>query len=106
MVHSIVARRSLVELARLRGLLDGSLSPEEVGADGKATDGGNRRAAALAIVDRLGGMFGAVLETAALAEETAFRAAGGRELLEGQGAGRPEEPRRPFGFAAGRKDAA
>jgi hypothetical protein len=105
MTITIIARRSLLELAKLRGILDGSVSPEDLGLRGKGSDGGNRREAALRLVDRLARLHATVLDTAGAAEQIAFAAAGGKELLDGQDAETQEEQeRRAFGFARYRSD--
>jgi hypothetical protein len=100
-VLSVVSKRALAELSRLRGLLDGSVDPEP--AAGKS-DGGSRREACLRVVDRLGTMFRDLYEVSGMAEAAVLERAGAEELLEGGPPAR-EEPRRPFGFAAGRKAA-
>jgi len=74
-----VMEKSLEELRRLRGLLDGSVNPDQNGA--------GRRAEAIETVDKLGRMI-----FAALAFES--------EMDQPQ----PQTERRPFGFAAARRD--
>jgi hypothetical protein len=102
-VLSVVSKRALAELSRLRGLLDGSVDPEPVA--GK-TDGGSRREAALRVVDRLGSLFADLYEVGVASEAAELHRSGAGELLEEPGAEKAPKPeRQPFGFAAGRKAA-
>src|SRR5262249_2813647 len=80
---SVVSKRALAELSRLRGLLDGSVDPEP--APGRS-EGGSRRDAALRLVDSLGsladwrkwGSCGGVADRSGLREGMGHRLTSGR----------------------------
>ena len=101
MLTSLITQRTLNELATIRALLNGDADPK----DGRA-----RRVVVLEKVDELGRLLADVMVTAHGTEKELFQLVGGAELME-RGANAEPQPAiadepKPFGFAAGRKEAA
>jgi len=78
---TIQMQELLEKLSLLRAVLNGDIDPAVVGLKLKDTDGGNRRAVALAMLDEIGS-----------------------DVFESLQSDKDNKP--PFGFAAGRKKAA
>lgn len=99
-----VIMRTIQELRTLRGVLDGSVSPEEAAGGeipmgfARPTEAGNRRLMALGLVNRLGAGLAKVLESVNAADQSVLEMVGGADLLPD--AARPEPPpeRGHFGF--------